>query len=216
MRAPRALPRHSHARLRCRGHRREGLGPAASKARTLLCRGTKRAHSRVARTLQHLPRCSGRRVQCLGGEGLLEEKMAAHSSPLAWRSHGRRSPAGCSPRGREEADTPERLHLTSPRGPSPFHEALGTRPPGCGMRLGLRHEAAHVSCVSCWTQPLLGAVMGTPHPHRAAGAHTPSPCDRGALCSLRDVIAAPLRDAIAAPLSDVIAAPCVTSALLPA
>ena len=95
-------------------------------------------------------------------------------------SHGRRSLAGCSPRGREEADTTERPHLTSPRGPSPFHEALGTHPSGCGMRLGLRREAAHVACVSCWTQPLPGAVKGTPHPHRAAGAHTPSPCDRGA------------------------------------
>ena len=99
MRAPRALSRHSHTRLRCRGHRREGLGPAPSKARTLLGRGTKRAHSLVARTLQHLPRCSGRRVQCLGGEGLLEEELAAHSSPLAWRLPRTEEPGGLQPTG---------------------------------------------------------------------------------------------------------------------
>ena len=34
-----------------------------------------------------------------------------HSSTLAWKIHGRRSLVGCSPWGREESDTTERLHF---------------------------------------------------------------------------------------------------------
>ena len=46
----------------------------------------------------------------------LEKAMAPHSSTLAWYScqyysHGRRSLVGCSPWGREESDTTERLHF---------------------------------------------------------------------------------------------------------
>ena len=41
--------------------------------------------------------------------------MATHSSTLAWKIHGRRSLVGCSPWGREESDTTERL---------PFHFSL--------------------------------------------------------------------------------------------
>ena len=37
--------------------------------------------------------------------------MAPHSSTLAWKSHGRRSLVGCSPWGRNESDTTERLHF---------------------------------------------------------------------------------------------------------
>ena len=37
--------------------------------------------------------------------------MATHSSTLAWKSHGQRSLVGCSPWGREESDTTERLHF---------------------------------------------------------------------------------------------------------
>ena len=37
--------------------------------------------------------------------------MAPHSSTLPGKSHGRRSLVGCSPRGREELDTTERLHF---------------------------------------------------------------------------------------------------------
>ena len=39
-----------------------------------------------------------------------EKAVAPHSSPLAWKSHGRRSLVGCSPWGREELDTTEWLH----------------------------------------------------------------------------------------------------------
>ena len=37
--------------------------------------------------------------------------MAPHSSTLAWKTCGRRSLVGCSPWGRKESDTTERLHF---------------------------------------------------------------------------------------------------------
>ena len=40
-----------------------------------------------------------------------EKAMAPHSSTLAWKIHGWRSLVGCSPWGREESDTTERLHF---------------------------------------------------------------------------------------------------------
>ena len=39
--------------------------------------------------------------------------MATHSSILAWKSHGQRSLVGCSPWGRKESGTTERLTLTN-------------------------------------------------------------------------------------------------------
>ena len=42
---------------------------------------------------------------------LTEKAMAPHSSTLAGKSHGRRSLVGCTPWGREESDTTERLHF---------------------------------------------------------------------------------------------------------
>ena len=36
-------------------------------------------------------------VQSLGQEDPLEKEMATHFSILAWRIHGRRTPAGCGP-----------------------------------------------------------------------------------------------------------------------
>ena len=41
----------------------------------------------------------------------LEKAMASHSSTLAWKFHGQRSLVGCSPWGRWELDTTERLHF---------------------------------------------------------------------------------------------------------
>ena len=57
------------------------------------------------------------RVQSLGQEEFLEEDMAAYSSVLSWRkSHGQRSLADYSPRGRTELDTTEQVtfifHIT--------------------------------------------------------------------------------------------------------
>ena len=49
------------------------------------------------------------RVQSLGREDRLEKEMTAHSSILAWETHGQRSMAGCSPWCRKKPDTTERL-----------------------------------------------------------------------------------------------------------
>ena len=37
--------------------------------------------------------------------------VAPHSSTLVWKIHGRRSLVGCSPQGREESDTTERVYV---------------------------------------------------------------------------------------------------------
>ena len=52
--------------------------------------------------------------------------MAPHSSPLAWKTHGRRSLEGCGPWGREESDTTERPH---------FHGSLSRSGEGNGTPL---------------------------------------------------------------------------------
>ena len=44
-------------------------------------------------------------VRSLGREDPLEKEMATHSSILAWKSHGHRSPGGHSPWGHKESDT---------------------------------------------------------------------------------------------------------------
>ena len=46
-------------------------------------------------------------VRSLGRKDPLEEEMATHSSILAWRMHGQRSLAGCSPWGHKESDIAE-------------------------------------------------------------------------------------------------------------
>ena len=57
---------------------------------------------------------------------LSEKAMAPHSSTLAWKIHGRRSLVGCSPWGRKESDTTERL---------PFHFSLSCIGEGNGNPL---------------------------------------------------------------------------------
>ena len=42
-----------------------------------------------------------------GLEDPLEKGMVSHSSMLAWRVHGQRSPVGYSPWGHKELDMPE-------------------------------------------------------------------------------------------------------------
>ena len=49
-------------------------------------------------------------VQFLGQEDPLEKEMSTHSNILAWEIHGQRSLAGCSPWGRKESDTTEKLN----------------------------------------------------------------------------------------------------------
>ena len=46
-------------------------------------------------------------VQSLSQEDPLGKEMATHSSVLAWRIHGQKSPASYSPYGHEESDTTE-------------------------------------------------------------------------------------------------------------
>ena len=54
-------------------------------------------------------------VPSLGREDPLEDDTANHSSILGLENpHGRRSPVGYSPRGRQESDTTERLTSPSP------------------------------------------------------------------------------------------------------
>ena len=62
--------------------------------------------------VKKLPAVQETWVQSLGGEGPLEKKMATHSSILAWRFHGQRSLAGCSPWDRKELNKAERLTLS--------------------------------------------------------------------------------------------------------
>ena len=47
-----------------------------------------------------------------GLEDPLEKGMATHSSILAWRIPWTEEPGGCSPWGRQELDTTERLTLS--------------------------------------------------------------------------------------------------------
>ena len=60
--------------------------------------------SLVAQRLKRLPAMRETWVWFLGQENPLEKEMATHSRILSWRSHGRRSLVGYSPRGRKESD----------------------------------------------------------------------------------------------------------------
>ena len=51
-------------------------------------------------------------ARSLGREDPLEKEMAAHSSTIAYKSHGWRSLVGYSPWGCKESDMTERLHFT--------------------------------------------------------------------------------------------------------
>ena len=52
-------------------------------------------------------------VRSLGQEDPLEKEMATHSVFLPGESHEQRSLVGCSPWGRKESDTTERLNNNS-------------------------------------------------------------------------------------------------------
>ena len=77
--------------------------------------------------------------------------MAAHSSTLAGKSHGRRSLVGCSPWGGSESDTTERLqfHFYALEKEMATHSSVlawripGTGEPGGRLSLGsqrVRHD----------------------------------------------------------------------------
>ena len=57
----------------------------------------------VAQMVKNPPAMQEARIPTLGPEDPLEKEMATHSSILAWKPHGQRSLAGCSPCGRRES-----------------------------------------------------------------------------------------------------------------
>ena len=70
--------------------------------------------------------------------------MAPHSSTLAGRSHGWRSLVGCSPWGREESDTTERLHFDVLEKEMATHSSvLAWRIPGAAEPGGLPSMGSH-------------------------------------------------------------------------
>ena len=70
-----------------------------------------------------------------------------HSSTLAWKIDGRRSLVGCSPWGREESDTTERipfLHFHALEKEMVIHSSvLAWRIPGMGEPGGLPSMGSH-------------------------------------------------------------------------
>ena len=65
----------------------------------------------VAQMVKNLPAMQETLVRSLGQEDPLEEKMATHSSILAWRIPWTEESGGYSPWGREESDMTEWLTL---------------------------------------------------------------------------------------------------------
>ena len=63
----------------------------------------------MAQPIKNLPVVKEIKVQSLGWEDPPEKGMATHSSLLAWRIPWTEEPGGCSPWGRKESDTIERL-----------------------------------------------------------------------------------------------------------
>ena len=55
--------------------------------------------------VKNLPAMQKTRVQSLGGEGTLENGMAAHSSIPAWEIPGTEEPGGLQSMGSKESDT---------------------------------------------------------------------------------------------------------------
>ena len=65
--------------------------------------------SLMAQMIKHLSTMRETRVPSLGLEDPLEKEMAAHSSTIAWESHGQRSLVGYSPWSHKESDMTERV-----------------------------------------------------------------------------------------------------------
>ena len=82
---------------------------------------------------------------------LFSRRRQWHPTPvlLPGKSHGRRSLVGCSPRGREESDTNERLH---------FHFSLSC--------IGEGNDKPSHSSVLAWRIPGTGEPGGLPSTHR--------------------------------------------------
>ena len=61
--------------------------------------------------VKHLPTMWKTQVQPLGQEGLLEKKMATHSSILAWKIPWMEKPGRLQSMGSQGSDMTERLHF---------------------------------------------------------------------------------------------------------
>ena len=70
--------------------------------------------------IKNLPAMRDTWVQSLGWEDPLEESMATHASILAWIIPRTEAPMGCSPWGRKELDTTERLSTAQQSRRVPF------------------------------------------------------------------------------------------------
>ena len=68
--------------------------------------------SLVAQAVKRLPAVQETWVRSLGREDPLEKAVAPTPVLLPGESQGLGSPVGCSPWGRKESDTTERLHFT--------------------------------------------------------------------------------------------------------
>ena len=88
---------------------------------------------------------TGKHVKKREGLATVSEKaMAPHSSTLAGKSHGQRSLVGCSPWGREESDTTERLHFHALEKEMATHSSiLAWRVPGTEELGGLLSAGSH-------------------------------------------------------------------------
>ena len=64
----------------------------------------------VAQLVKNLPAMQEIQVQSLGQEDPLEERMATHSSILAWESHGQRGAWRATVHGPRESDVTKHTH----------------------------------------------------------------------------------------------------------
>ena len=87
--------------LQARAGPKETVSYGVQKTRQSKCNSDSHESSWAAQTVKN------NWLQSSGWEDPLEKEMATHSSILAWKTHGQRSLAGCSPWGHKESDTTE-------------------------------------------------------------------------------------------------------------
>ena len=71
--------------------------------------------SLVAQKVKNLPAIQETQIQSLGQEDPLEEKMATHSSILAWRTPRTEDPGGLESGGKIESDATKHTHIVPSR-----------------------------------------------------------------------------------------------------
>ena len=78
--------------------------------------------------------------------------MTTHSSILAWETHGQRSMAGCSPWGRKEPDTTERLVQSVNNN---NNISMCAFPPGS---VSLQNPDSYRKCLITWVEVRRGGL----------------------------------------------------------